>query len=263
MAAKNKEQVIGIVRKLLNLADTEKNDSEHQAAVALQKAHDLLEQHGLDMAEVHAQGETQWEIEDWMDDPRSQYDTWNKYLCYAAARLFNCKSYTMRRGWNKSGTYRMVSMGLIGERVDVAMVREVWPWLVKKARQAARQYAGQGWNSSHRSFAESFATRIYMRVEEMIEQDRQNEEVERTVQQSDGSAHNISTALVVAEKMNAVEEYLKDRGIEFKQAKTRARTGEYDYSAALAGDDAARNVDLNFARNLSGGDNNSEVGKLT
>ena len=258
MAAKvkSKEEVLELVRKLLNLADRNKNDSEHQAKLALDRAHQMLEEHGLDMAEVQMQEGGSWDIEEWMDEPKSQYDTWNKHLGFAAGILFNCKVYITTRGYNRTGEYRLKSMTLVGEAVDVAMAREVWPWLTKKARQLARDHAGKGWNASHRSFCEAFSTRIWLRANEQCKADELKKEADRTVTREDGTQQEVCTALVVAEKKSAIEQWLADRGVTFKKSRQRARTGEFDWAAGAAGDSAGKNVNLNFNRQV--GNNNSQ-----
>lgn len=256
---KSRGQVLEQVRKLLNLADLDKNTSQDEACTALMLAHELLEQHGLDMAEVHVEEETGWDIVDWKDKPRSQYDTWNKHLGFATGDLFNCQYYTQKCGLNASRTYYLVRIGFIGESVDIIMVQEVWPWLTKMAKRLARVYAGKGWNSSHRSFAEAFATRVWMRAQQMNRDDAAKKEAERTATKADGTKQVISTALVVAEKKEAIQQWLEDQGIKFGKARKRSRTGDYDAYAGAAGNDAGRNVNLNFKRQVSKGQDNKQL----
>lgn len=260
---KSRDQVLEQVQKLLRLADADKNSSESEASTAMQLAHELLEQHGLDMAEVHMEEDSGWDVIDWKDEPKSQYDTWNKTLGFAATLLFNCQPYISRCGWNKTREYRLVSFGIIGESTDVAMAREVWPWLVKTCRRLARAYGGKGWNSTHRSFAEAFATRVWMRSEQMRIADLEKKEAERTVKvtQEDGTVveKEICTALVVTEKKEAIKQWLEEQGIKFKQTPARSNTGKYDRYAGAAGNEAGKNVNLDFKRQVSGGQNQKKI----
>jgi len=258
--AYTREQVLERVQKLLQLADSEKNPSEGEACMALQRAHELLEQYGLDMAEVHVEQGGGWDVIDWLDEPRSQYDTWNKTLGFAAANLFNCQSYTQSRHLNKTREWRYISLGFIGDRTDVAMAREVWPWLVKTCRKLARAYAGKGWNASHRTFAERFAVTVWVRTEEMCKEDELKQEAERTVVDADGKEKEICTALVVAEKKDAVKQWLEDQGIKFKQRNARSNTGAYDPAAGAAGAQAGREVNLDFRNQVGGGKDRKQIG---
>lgn len=48
----NIERIIKKVRNILARADADRNDNEHERAIALRQAHALLAKHGLDMADV-------------------------------------------------------------------------------------------------------------------------------------------------------------------------------------------------------------------
>lgn len=250
-----KGAIIDKVRKILTLSDRDRNNSEHEAQRALEMAHALAQKHGLDLAEIALEkGEDiEIEVEDWRDEYRTQYDTWNKHLGYACARLFELRSYLVQGPLvvAASGKYRKIAMGFIGEATDVALAREVWPWLAKHCREMAREFCGKGWNVSHRSFAEAFAMRVYVRADNIATAAEAANQPARQVIAHDGVSKNLCTALVVAAKQDAIDRWMEEQGISFgEKRKAKRRTVKYDRDAAHAGDEVGKQVNLNFNKQV-------------
>ena len=100
-----------------------------------------------------------------------------------------------------------------------------------------------------------------MRAEDLHQADLEKKKAERTVQKEDGTEQVLCTALVVAEKKDAIEQWLEKEGIKFGKAKAaRARTGEYDHDAAMAGNNAAKDINLSFGKQVSAGAKTPQIG---
>lgn len=240
--------VVDKVKKLLALASDNKNVNEAQSA--MEKARDLMKQHGIAMADVSASdSETGINIQYWASGWKSQFDTYVSILANATSKLFDSECWVVRG--KKDMNYR-VNMCFAGEETDIALCVEVWPWLVKKAKSLATSIIGSGWSSSHRSFCEAFACRIYNRADEMM---RKNVPVNPPQQYDEspdsgvGVSDNQKYEIVLRNKSNAIQEWLEKVGVNIVTRKTTLR-GEFDDRAAAAGFRAADEVDLNFRKSI-------------
>jgi hypothetical protein len=236
------QKIVDRIRKLLSLGDTSKNNNENEAMLALERAHALMREHGVQMAQLSENDETEIEIGVgvWTDDERSQYDTWVSILAAATAQLFGCET-VLYRG-NALNKYR-VRLSFIGEDTDLEFAKSVWPWLVKTCRRMAVTTLGSGWTSSHRSFAEAFSTRVYNRAKELAEQD----------DQAPKTQDDQRYAMVLAMKDEAIELFMKKHYPNLKKGRKRGFRGDYDYKAASAGAQAGDKVNLNFRRQINNG----------
>ena len=251
------ERIITRIKKLLSLGEGQANENE--AMAALQKARALMREHGLEMADMQVEGDEEGidvTIETWRDTPRSQYDTWNSLLAGAVAQLFGIESiiYTI-----PAPKYNKKAYAYVGEKVDVEMAKNVWPWLTKTCKRLAREAIGKGWTASHRSFAEAFAVRVYTRCDQMREQEEAQVAQASAEGQQDEDA---KYALVVTAKSEALQLYMAEKYPNLKQARKQSLRGERDYDAIAAGDRAGRDINLNFRNQIGSNGEGSQQHQL-
>ena len=243
------DKIIERIRKLLTLGDTGKNDSENEAMRAMERAHALMREHGIELADLNTgDSEEGFDIGVvcWRDEEKSQYDTWVRMLAGATAELFSIQNILFRSG--SHNRYR-VRLAFVGEEFDVEMAKNVWPWLVKHARRGARRYGGQGWGPTHRTFCEAFAARVHERAEEIA--------AASIAAASAGETEDDQKyGLVVAAKEDALALFMQQN---FPKLRTSHRrlTGQHDPFAAGAGAAEGDKVNLNFRTQLGGGDQGS------
>lgn len=236
------QKVVDRIKKLLSLGDKQKNSNENEAMLALERAHAMMREHGIQMAELTAEDdEIEINIVRWSDEERSQYDTWVSIMASATAELFGCQNILFKS--NAANRYR-VRMCFVGEENDIELAKNVWPWLVKCCRRSATATLGSGWTSSHRSFAEAFAARIYTRSKEIAEQSK------RPV-----TAEDHKYAMVVVAKDDALFDFMSKHFPNLTRGKKRGFRGDYDHASALAGANAGDRVNLNFRRQVGGSEN--------
>ena len=234
------QKIVDRIKKLFELGT--KNSNEHEAELAMERAHALMKEHGIAMAQIKEGSNDELEAINWTSDWMSQIDTYSRLLCSATSSLFGCMNVLIRSSrYNK---YR-VKMSFIGEETDVALCAEVWPYLVKIAKGLAKGYAGPGWDARHRTFCEAFATRVLARAEQMAVEDRRKSENAQTDQQKADQTY----ALVLISKDNAIQKWLDKSGMNLKTANINI-SGEVDHGAALAGDRAGKSVNLNFRKQV-------------
>ena len=179
----------------------------------------------------------------WVDDERSQYDTWSRILASSVSMLFHCKCIIHKKG--ASENYR-VRISFIGQESDVALCVDVWNWLVKFAKKSSKDFAGSKWSPSHRSFCEAFAYTIHRRCREII--DRESHVSGESDQQ---------WALVVQDKSTAVDDFVN---LHFPKTKknTIRNSGKKDYPSMIAGQLAGERVELNFKSQIGNCGNHSQ-----
>lgn len=209
------------------MADGQANENE--SANALECAHRLMKEHGIEMLDLHGEDDLKIDASVWESPIRSQIDTYSHILADATAKLFECEWWILRLG--ASVGYK-VQLCFAGDEIDLLMASDVWPWLTRSAGKLARNALGPGWTSSHRSFAEGFACRISDRVEKIIASDDDEK-----------------YGLVVIAKKTAIQQLMIKDDINVTVKKTTFK-GSLDPLAAAAGAAAGDKIDLNFRKGI-------------
>lgn len=241
------KSVMERIKKILSLADKDRNSSDHEAMLAMQRAHELMRKHGLTLADVENDESDSIEISvgTWTDEERSQYDTWVRILAGASCQLFGVQAILHRT--DAQNRYR-VRYSFIGEETDVQLARSVWPWLVKYCRNSAKAHLGSPWVSKHRSFAESFAARVGARVLEIV---KESKRASKQAMDSNEQTEDRKWGLVVQAKESAVQDYIQKAFPKMKMGKMSMR-GRHDPEAGRLGDSVGGKVNLNFRSQISG-----------
>jgi len=141
----NLETIKNKVRKLLALT---KSDNENEAAIAMEKANELISKHEID--------ETALRFESVSVKSSKAYVTWRAFIANAVAWLYGCHQ------------YRNTEHGVIiftGEELDVFMAGEMFEYLIKTIERTAKKAIRKNAKLKfRRDFKCGMAHRLYDRI---------------------------------------------------------------------------------------------------
>lgn len=174
--AKIKQRIMAL------LAKANGTDNEHEAEAFLAKAHELLAQYQLDIADlvdaddpiIHHTGLSQAE----------SGHAWRWKLYSAVAQLYGCKSIHVDIGFmkNPDGSFQMNKKGhyipgyeqrLVGRESSVITAELMYPWIVSQVREKAKDIAkvtGMSEQGQAKRVAAALISRIYRIIAENKEQ---------------------------------------------------------------------------------------------
>lgn len=162
--AKEMEKIIDKINKLLTLADTSRNPSEHEAISASMKVQKLLAKYNITMADVRGEAEVEEPIEQAISDVgcNDKAQNWRTELALAVANGYACKTYMV-------GTKNAIVF--YGYKADILLARRVYTYLynvgVKLGRQYVREHRNE-WESEYRlyqSFVSGFTNGVRGQLE--------------------------------------------------------------------------------------------------
>jgi Protein of unknown function (DUF2786) len=207
------DKIIERVRKLLALS--ENNPSEAEATAAAEKAHAILAEHNLGMAEIMVEGE-----DEAADDPRiherfrtNYYDVPIRDLWFAVARANGCRcvySAPTRKRWGSFDRSEGLKFTLIGRTVNVAVASAVAEYLTQTVLRltaaAVEENRLRGGLSSGRTVRTSFMAGCVHRLQQRLNEMRKQDTVKAQAQAAAGG-----NALVVYQENEAAlnQAYLK------------------------------------------------------
>lgn len=157
------EKIVDKIRKLLALS---KSSNPHEAAVALQKATALMEEHQIKNIELAKEaGVTHSEVE----SVTGQHYIWAKTLAFACAKLFDCTTI------NYIG---MKGFRFIGEEQNILCANQLFWHLFKAWKGMCNTDYKRDQPSDRKLYRKShglgFASVIFDRVEELTEKRHEN-----------------------------------------------------------------------------------------
>lgn len=127
------EAILERIKKLLNLADLTKNDSQAEAENAARKAQDLMLEYNISLQQLHKGQEIP--IKEHFINPEAllvkNEGPWLKSLYFGMLKLNFCKSWTINKG--KKG------MQIIGEPQNIEMAQYMIDQLIPRIRSLAKQ----------------------------------------------------------------------------------------------------------------------------
>jgi hypothetical protein len=173
------DKVLDKIRKLLALAGENgfTNDNEHEAKVAFRKAAELMEEHGLGMADIGSKGEKSNILDFKIRAGIEKYKVWSTRLMSSLAMCFDSKCITL------GGSNDMI---VVGMKEDVEMIVWYFNYLkIRIARAASTKYSTIG---DQKSYGLGCVTSLHKRLQEMFVKIREEVRTETT------------TALVVVKK---------------------------------------------------------------
>ena len=205
------EKLIDRVKKLLALA-TSSNEAEAQAAA--NKAHALLAEHKLTLADLPDDEHTADPI-DQLNTSSSGNGPWIRAIWHGAARLNFCGYF-----FNKNG--RRTDHHIVGTQGDALSSQAMSEYLtntVKRlAREAKKEHGGDG------PFENSFRTACGLRISRRLHERRAELEQGRDTQNTIANAGNLPA--VYASNDKAIEEFQEKNNPSMKSSKIRPRMND-------------------------------------
>jgi hypothetical protein len=151
------KSIVEKVKKLLALADSDKNSHEHERAVAMQAAMDLLAKHNLSMTEVNAQS---LELAPEEVSANFKLEPWVRRILSAACKLYYTRYYMMRTRNYQNRLER--NPVFVGTAENIAVTISVATWLLNSVRlESNRLYR---YPFERRSFRLGAADKIFERA---------------------------------------------------------------------------------------------------
>ena len=209
------------IQKLLALTES---SNEHEAALAAEKAHALLAEHNLSMAQVESATTNKQDTIGHTTATSKLGARWVRSVWQATARLYFCE-YLYSSGNHK--TYHYV----VGSEANTAITCQMAEFFTQSVVKMSRGYTGK----SQGSFRTGCAQRLVKRLNEM-----------RELAQEQGAATSCGTTLpaLYEKTKEQLDNYVSDT---WPNSKALARRGVNiaDVDAYAAGRSAANSIGLN------------------
>lgn len=213
MVDANKDKILDRIVKLFRLGAADANTTEAEMLLAISRAKEMMARHSLTMAEVELKLGTPEHVSQLRDRVR-EYTAYTRKIADFAYYDYNVASCVMtltgtraivttgKRTWSGLST-----MQFVGMQEDVAIAAEIFIIFLETVRRAARATYGSGWSGRHTSYAIGFSSRMARRA---VEAGNQLGREEAT-----------TMALVVQDKSQAIDGWLRDRGTEKSTRKAK------------------------------------------
>ncbi|NEP44274.1 MAG: DUF2786 domain-containing protein [Okeania sp. SIO2H7] len=224
------------INKLLALANS---PNENEAALAAEKATELLTKYNLSIADLGPDEEETIRTE--AVETTSRYVTWKMLLLAGIATANGCRALRSKNDGN---------MTLIGTQTNIAVAQSLYKYLTKAVERLAKRHKGKG-----RAFLNAFRVGCSTRIRHRLEQRRKEMEEEGIA----GNSENNATPAIVVRSMFekndwAIQEYLNNEGFKVKTQRAEQISSELGY---YYGYQAGDRVNLNQQQ-----DSGSSIKKL-
>ena len=229
---KTREEVIELVRRCLALS---KSTNEHEAALALAKAQQILFEHNLSMAEVQSADEFSKKVSGMSQSKLSvkgkrNHGHWKPQLIHRISRYNFCS--IILSSWDDT-------VYLIGQPINIEVVSDMYNWIVEQLENMASEYC-KNYRGIDRipTFRRGFFDGAVYEIGNRLY--RNQEELK--------SKTESSTALVVQNE-EMLKSYIEQKFGELRPGRVSRGSGSYD--GHRAGREAGSKVDLTVKKKLS------------
>ncbi len=207
------------INKLLALANS---PNENEAALAAEKATELLTKYNLSLADLGPDSEEK--ITTGTVETTSRYVTWKMLILAGIATANGCRAMRSKNNGN---------MTLIGTSTNIAVSQSLYEYLTKAVERLAKRHKGKG-----RAFLHAFRVGCATRLRHRLEQYRKEMEEEGIAGNGESSPTPAIVVRSMFEKNNlAIEEYLNNEGFKVKTQRREQISSEQGYfSGYKAGD---------------------------
>lgn len=218
-----------IIEKIKNLLalSRDKGASEHEAAVAADKAFELLSKYNLELATVEGYEHDGIEQQDCTD---YQTEVWRSWIFSAVAKQYFCFSYRTNRVDAQGKRYNQRT--ILGQRHNIECVRAMAQYLCGAINSIAAVHCKGKGKAYHTAFKHGMADRIIKRIVDAMK--------EAQTQPSE-SGTGIVLRDLYAKEQARINEYMKQQDIRTRKATFRLNQG----AGYASGYDAGGNVSLN------------------
>jgi hypothetical protein len=220
-------KIIEKVRKLLELAGN--NSNEHEAAAAIEKAHEILALHNLSIETVEGYAAESEDEERGIEATVTNYS--EKYYAWvwnAVAKAHFCTMFSQR----PSKVKRKTIMSIVGRRVNAVVAAQLAMYLSETMKRLANEAAKKAGRTDH-AYKNAFIAGCAWRLCDRLEQIQKKPPVGKT-----------SNALVVldANEQAKNDAFLSAAGFNITQRK--AKQVRHDFQGFNDGDEAGRDISL-------------------
>lgn len=171
----DKTKIIDKIQKLLALS---KSPNEHEAALAAEKAQELLATYNIDVSEVEAE-EAKASVT--QDSVRTIRKAWKRVVRNSAAHMYFCEyyysTYKTEAPQRKRGFVNYDLHFYVGEPHNIAVAKMMSEYLIatvwRLAREGARAYPRKERNRYRKAFTNACAFRLRARIFERIRKSSQ------------------------------------------------------------------------------------------
>lgn len=238
-----REEAIQKALKLLKLAES---SNAHEAALAAQRAQEILTKYNIEQAiidgELDGANGKEEPIESFEYDPlepaRGNFPTWKSYLGSTLARANGCRTY-LRPGARRNTT----SSVLIGRRSDVQTTRYLYQALSAEVERLVKEQVGGRGKTWYNNFKLGVVDAIAKKLDEA------KREAEAAMRREVASN---STALIKVDNAIAKLEAKRQAVIEWEKKNLKLRsagnTWTPDQEARARGQAAGENIVIGGAR---------------
>ena len=184
---KSHDDIVQLVKNLLDLADPARGASEGEVAAATERAQILIAKHNLDMAEVmEAQKEGDKPIWEYaqvtvMGGKKQHIASWERNLWHSVASLTGVHCITFN-GVNRDTLRKQVKVVYVGDKVDCALAAALFDALMDSLHKLARKQNGTGWGRFHNAYASGFCDMISSRIYTIIREKNAEKEMSHSDQ---------------------------------------------------------------------------------
>jgi ubiquitin len=218
MVDAKKDKILDRVVKLFKLGSADANTTEAEMMLAISRAKEMMARHNLSMAEAETKLGTPEHVSQ-LRDRVKEYTAYTRKISDFAYYDYNVASCVM----TLTGTRAIVSIGkqqwnglstmrFIGMEEDVGIAAEIFIIFLEAVRRAARSTYGSGWSARHTAYAIGFSSRMARRAQEVGNQLSREEAT--------------TMALVVQGKSQAIDDYLRNKGVGQSTRKPKIADGE-------------------------------------
>lgn len=234
----DKSKVIDRIRKLLALSESA---NEHEAALAAERAQELLARYNIDLFEVEDVEEEQ-PVERDSSETRSQ--VWRRHIYQAVAKMYFCVYYfeSIQRPSSEStrGFVRRDLHFFTGQLHNIHVAKMVAAYLcatiIRLANNGSTSCPKRERARYKKSFHNACAFRLSQRIRQRVERTRQTE-----TPTSDG--RNLpALASLYDQAMYANRAYLDKLNVKIRTSKSRTRSTHFD--GHVDGKKAAESISL-------------------
>jgi hypothetical protein len=161
------KSIVAKIRKLLALADVNKNSHEHERTVAMQAALDLLAKHNLSIAEI---SKTTLDIQPEEIRGTFKMEPWIRGVLAATCKLYYTDYYLSGQRHFDGRIERFPVF--IGTAENIAVTIDMATWLIKSIRQESNKMYREA--HARKSFRLGAADRIFDRAQEITRAEKKS-----------------------------------------------------------------------------------------
>ncbi|MGB3507653.1 MAG: DUF2786 domain-containing protein [Microcoleaceae cyanobacterium] len=212
------------ISKLLALANS---PNENEAALAAEKAAELLAQHNLCIADLGKDRDE--DISKGIIDKTGRYVTWKMWILAGIASANGCQA--MRSTYTGE-------MRLVGKKTNITVSQYLYQYLTTVVDKLVKQHKGKG-----RAFISAFRVGCATRLRQRLEDKRkQMQEKGITSNSNDSSTSALVVRSMFEKNTLAIEAYLQQEGVKFKTQKSAEISSNLGFSFGyIAGDKISLN----------------------